>query len=274
MDQPRQVSLKTVYVLAKAQPTWIKTSIWFLFISLFMLIFFAALLPTVASNVPSVDHAQINERGMSTEGTITGIETQHNVTINNQHPSIISYSYLAGEKKIESKFKTLDTDKVDRLSVGDAIVVKHLNGESTLPSLEPFDSEYLMFLFGPAILVLIAAIPFMIGVQRIRKAVRLYKYGTIADAEVLAIDRIQQPRLFYFFVIGFFKPSDGSKVNYQYKGASGKTYLNEVFTPDMLPANSLKYGDAIKIFISPEDESKSTLVPRLEAIRNHWKIER
>ncbi len=216
-------------------------------------------------DVPEVDFKNVNDHGEATTATITDIETQYNLTINNQHPSIITYRYTVGGKSNESKFKTLSPDKVNKMEVGDSIAIKHLNGKSIITSLEPFSFPFGMFFTIPFVLLLIGLPCVLLLVHQTRNEMGLLKFGIITDAEVVSMTH--KPGL------PLSKVGQGVQIHYQYKTSYNKIYLANSFTSDLSMLNTIKQGGVIKIFVSPEDESKSTLISTLEAVRNGWRID-
>lgn len=215
---------------------------------------------------PTVDYDQIMEKGSATTGKVTHIQTLYNVTINGVHPSIISYKYSANGRDIDAEFYVLETTKVDNLSVGDSLEVKYLNDESALTSFDQYNGSW-VFIF-PLIFLLIGIIPISILWFIVSKTINLYKHGRVAVAEVLSMTRDQVTVRSIFS-----KPKLTSVVHYQYKDVMGKMLLGEAKTIDQAMINSIKTGDTIKIFVSPDNESRSTLIPRHEAVRNNWKVD-
>lgn len=65
----------------------------------------------------------------------------------------------------------------------------------------------------------------------------------------------------------------GLSVYYQYKSLRGNTLLGESSVSDISLMTSWKQGEIIKIFVSVENELKSCVIPKLEQVRNNWKIE-
>jgi hypothetical protein len=54
---------------------------------------------------------------------------------------------------------------------------------------------------------------------------------------------------------------------------SGKKIIGESFTTDFSIMSDKKKGDFVPIFVSPENEKKSCIVPKLQSLRNNWNIE-
>jgi hypothetical protein len=100
---------------------------------------------------------------------------------------------------------------------------------------------------------------------RVRGEITLYKHGEIKEAEIVSMTpKNGLP------ISGI---GQGVTVNYQYKATRGQSILGESFTSDYTILNSKKQGDLIKIFVSADSESKSCLIPKLDQIRNNWKID-
>jgi len=212
--EPRAVGFKTILDTARMRPQLFQLNVSAIIFVLAGIILTLIFSQFVGDTLP-VDFDQVMKEGISATGTITDIETQTNVSINNEHPSIISYKYAVNGRDVEAKFKALDPHKVDALSVGDQI-----------------------------------------------------EYGKVTAAEILSVMREQ------FSARTIFSRSRSlSTVHYQYKDVMGKMHQGEAKTNDQAFLNTIKTGDTIKIFVSPDDESKSTLIPRLAIARNNWKID-
>jgi hypothetical protein len=266
ISEPRPIRFRTILETAKAWPglfrMTIPTAPIFMLASI-PLIFFVF---SLRNDVPVVDYDEITEKGILTKGTIVDLTTQNNVTINGEHPTLIHYSYTSNGKEIQSSFKTLDSDKVSNLSAGDAIDVKYLGDDSIIVSLDSFD-PFWIFAVAPLIFFLVGFVPIAILWYLVQKQIHLFRYGRVTSAEVLSMKR--EPGTTGFF----FRLAPPSELHYQYKDIAGKMHIGRAKTIDLSLSNSIKTGDTIKIFVSPDDESKSTLIPRLEVVRNNWKID-
>ncbi len=88
----------------------------------------------------------------------------------------------------------------------------------------------------------------------VKGELHLYKVGVVTDAEVVGMSHKAGIR--------YFRVTDKAlRVQYQYTAQDGRTYLGESFSADVSLLNMLKHGDRVKIFVSPEDQSKSILIP-------------
>lgn len=265
LPQPRPVGFRTIIELIKKRPLLLKMGAIFSLVGVAVGTIFLIVIPMLGhDDVPKVDYKRISEHGEATFAIITDMATQYNLTINNQHPSIITYRYIVGGKSNESKFKTLSPDKVNKMEVGDSIAIKHLNGKSIITSLEPFSFPFGTFFTVPLVFLLIGLPCVLLLIYQTRNEIRLLKFGTIREAEVISMTH--KPGL------PISKVGQGLQIHYQYKTNYNKDILANGFTSDLSMLNTIKQGDVIKIFVSPEDESKSTLISKLEAVRNNWRI--
>lgn len=99
--EPRQVGLKTIFDLLKQRRTLFAVGLVFTLLPFA----FGTILLFVSSLLGSdVDYDLVNKNGKTTTATVTNIETQSNITINNEHPSIISYTYSKGDEEVESQY--------------------------------------------------------------------------------------------------------------------------------------------------------------------------
>ena len=61
-------------------------------------------------------------------------------------------------------------------------------------------------------------------------------------------------------------------INYYYLGVNGQKIFGKSKTTDFSIMTEKKAEDKIKIFVSENDETKSCLIPKLEAMKNNWKM--
>ena len=57
----------------------------------------------------------------------------------------------------------------------------------------------------------------------------------------------------------------------KFKSKSNETIFGKSKTDDLSILNKKKQNDTIKIFVS-DDETLSCLIPKLEALKNNWKL--
>ena len=264
MREQRQVGLKTIFDLVKQKPGHlifgtIFTVFPFFFGGLFVLIFSLA-----GSDSPEVDYELVNTNGRTTQAVINNIEVQGNISINNEHPRIVSYSYKNGDKSIDDKFRVLDSAKVSRLEIGDTIQIKHYNGQTIIADLKPyaFPANILLLILTPMLGIGLIALGLLYW--RIKGQIDLFKNGKVTNADIVSMTPVSG------------LPISGIgqrvKVHYQYLAANGQKLLGESATTDYSILTSKKQGDSIKIFVSPDKETESCVFSKLDEIRNDWKI--
>ena len=260
----RQVGLKTIFDLLKQKTGHLIfgttfTMIPFLIGGIFLLVF-----SLTGSNIPKVDHDLIDKNGPIIHATISDIEIQNNISINSEHPRVISYLYKSGDKLIDDKFRTLDSAKTSRLSVGDTIQIKYYKGQTIITGLKPFafPTDILSLILIPFLVIGLIALGLLYW--RIKRQIDLFKNGNVINAEIVSMTPTS----------GLPISGIGQKVivHYQYQTANGQKRLGESTTTDYTILTSKTRGDNIKIFVSPENEAKSCVISRLDEIRNNWKI--
>jgi hypothetical protein len=262
LRQPRPVHARTILELVRRRSMFLKLGGIFAIVGIFMSLIFFTFLSTLDDGEQKIDYPTVYKNGHEATAVITNIETQYNVSINHQHPSIITYRYEATGKSTEAKFTTLAPDAVARMQVGDSIPIKHLNGQSAITNLEPFAFPFMIFYIVPLIFLLMGVPCVLLLIKQTLRDIHIVKYGTIADAEVISITH--KP--------GTSKRRATLRIHYQYNTSRHGAMLADDITTDMSMLNTLRQGDIVKIFVSPEDESKSILISRLEAVRNNWAI--
>ncbi len=261
--EQRQVGLRTILDLLKQNPkilifAIVLTSIPVIFGGLFLFVFSLA-----ASDSPQADVALVDKNGTVTQAIITHIEIQSNISINNEHPRIISYTYNNGEKFAEDKFNVLDSLKTWRLVIGDTIQIKHYNGQSIISGLKAyaFPTDILLLILTPFLIM--GLIVWGLLYWRVKAKVDLYKMGRMTTAEIISMTPVS----------GLPISGIGQRVivHYQYLTTGGQKLLGESTTTDYTFFTSKTQGDIIKIVVATDNETKSTVVSRLDEIRNNWK---
>jgi hypothetical protein len=260
----RTVALRTIIEVIRNRPRALTTGLIFSSVGLFSLIAMTIIFSEMASNGPDVDYDELNLKGVNTTGTITDIETQYNTSINNKHPSIISYRYTADGRELESTFTTLDPDRVSLMHPGDSVPVKHWNGASVITNLKPFQFPYWIIYAIEGVFLCIGLSLLVWLAIKTRKEIQLYKLGYISEAKVISMNS-QTAR-----------SMGGQRLNVHYQYSSkynpDNTFLGNSLSRDVSLLATFRQGDLIKIFVMPDDESISTMVPKLEVVRNNWKL--
>lgn len=263
-SKPRTIKFSTVLNTLNSNP--ISLLIGFLFTFLPILIIFVLSLVNIVfeNDAPKVDYELINQQGVEITAEITAIETQNNVTINDVHPTLISYRYAENGKEVESKYKVLEEKKIENLETGDPLEIKVLNGNSIIKNIKPFRFLWVYFLLIP-IPFLIIGLPFLLySLGSIRKKLKLYKYGKVLKGKIISMI----PKS------GFpvFKLGQGVTIYYEYETRNGNKKMGASFTTDISVWSNKKKGESILIFVLPEKENQSCVVPKLESLSNGWNL--
>jgi hypothetical protein len=260
LRQSRPVDFQTKISIFRQRPVLIVLSGLLTTLGLAFLIGFMFIIPSLEEGMPDANYDKVNANGITTQATITDIEVQGNVSVNNEHPSIITYSYTVGSETVEDRFRTLAPQKVSQLQIGDEIKIKYLNSESIIPTLDPFKFPFWIFGLFSIPMLLVGITSLILLIIHTQKQLKLYQYGTIREATLISFT---QPD---------FSRTKHLHVHYQYTTSLGQTVMGKSRTNDYTLMSQSKYGDAIKIFVSPENEQHSCIVPNLEATRNGWQV--
>jgi hypothetical protein len=263
--ETRQVGRKTIIALLKQRRMHFSVGLIFTLLPFAIGAIFLLVTTLTDSGIPDADYESVSSNGKLTTGTITDIETQSNITINNEHPSIINYRYFKEDVEAHGIYRSLDPDRINRMDIGDTIQIKYLADSSMIVGLEPFTFPFDILLNILIPFLVIGLIMLGVLYLRIRNELNLYKHGQVKDAEVISMtpkSGLPIPGI-----------GQGVTVHYQYKTTRGQNILSESFTSDYSILNSKKQGDIIKIFVSVDNELKSCIIPKLEEIRNNWKID-
>lgn len=266
INKTRQVGFKTILALLKQKGIHFSIGMIFTLLPFAIGLIFLLITTLSDSGIPKADYKEIGDRGKLTVATITEIEVQGNITVNDEHPSIISYKYNNDDNdEVKGVYRSLNPDKIDRMDIGDSIQIKYLAGDSMIVGLEPFKFPFGMLydILTPFFVIGIIFLSFLYF--RIRIELDLYKNGSVMQAELVSMTpKTSSP---------FSSNGQGVTVHYQYKTTTGKRILGKSFTIDHSILNSKKQGDLLKIFVSETNESKSCLIPKTEQIRNNWEID-
>jgi hypothetical protein len=209
------------------------------------------------------DFADIQRHGTAAVARITSIEPLTNVTVNGENPRVISYTYSGASGPVADQFQTMELAKLSHLQVGDTIRVMALHRQSVIPALKPFSFPFRFFFILPGVFLLLGIPFFLIGFLPALRSYRLYQHGLVKKATVVGISTkvISTSR---------HRQQTAFVVSYEYAGLTQPRLLGESLTDDLLLVQEKKFGDEVKIFVSETDETKSCLVPRLEALQYNW----
>lgn len=265
-QQPRQVKLKTKVELLKHRPFQSLLGIYLVgFTALFIAVGVSLTLSFMDRTIPIIDYDEIFEKGTLATGQITNIEVQEKITQNGEHPAVITYKYKADGREIEKKYQVFAPDKVALMKIGNEIEIKYMRDKSIINGFESYSFPVELFALLPIPFLIIGLVLLIPSIIKFRRDLNLYRYGKVIDAELVSMT----PKS------GFLISNFGQRilVYYRYKTSAGQGILGESLTTDFSIIIKKKQGDTIKIFVLGHDESKSTLAPKLEAIRNDWKID-
>ncbi len=259
---PRQIGLNTILDLGKQKKKIISIALVLILLPLSMGTILLLLFIKIDADIPYVDFATINKNGKSAIATITNIQTQNNITINNQHPFIITYTYSSNGKEIENTYRALDPNKVNRINIGDTVQVKHLADSSIIIHVKPFEFPfYILFeVLFPCLLIGLTILGIL--VFQILRKINLYRYGEIKQANVLSI---KPKNLFPFTSLGAWV-----QIKYQYHMQNSQFIVGETSTSNLELLKTIKPADTIKIIVSSTNQTQSCLIPQLEQIRSTW----
>ncbi|WP_339838435.1 hypothetical protein [uncultured Flavobacterium sp.] len=261
----REVTFSNLITLIKNRRPFSILGIIFVFSSLFII------LPSILFMTNSFiepyekyNFEKIEQNGTELNAKITDLRPVNNVTINGEHPLRISYEYLEKGLTKTDKFQTMELEKTNEMKIGNEIKIKTFENQSKIQNLESFTFPFYMFYILPLIFFIIGSIFSFIGLTPALLDYNLYKNGVVKDATLISmvpnsglpISGIGQSIL----------------INYYYENRNGQKIFGKSKTMDFSIMVEKKIEDKIKIFVSETDETKSCLVPKLESMKNNWKI--
>ena len=206
----------------------------------------------------------IEKYGLEQKAKITNIKSVKNVSINGEHPLVFNYQYKNNDKIVSDKFQTMDFDKTQNIKIGDEVKIKMFENQSKISGLKPFCFPFYIFYLLPLIFFIIGVIFLLTALRPSLREYNLYKYGIIKDANIISIILNSG--------IPLFNIGQKISINYYHIGCDGKKVFGKSNTSDYSIINEKKENDKIKVFVSETNESNSCLIPKLEALQNHWKM--
>ena len=261
----RKVTFSNLITLIKSRRPFSILGIVFVFSSLFII------LPSILFTTKSIiepyekyDFNKIEQNGTEQSAKITDLQPVNNVSINGKHPLRISYEYLEKGVTKSDKFQTMDLDKTIKMKIGSEIKIKNFKNQTKIQNLEPFTFPLYLFYILPLIFFILGSIFSLIGLIPALRDYNLYKNGIVKEATLISmvpnsglpISGIGQSIL----------------INYYYEGRNGQKIFGKSKTSDFSIMVEKKVEDKIKVFVSENDETKSCLIPKLEALKNNWII--
>lgn len=261
----RKVTFSNLITLIKSRRPFSILGIVFVFTSLFII------LPSILFMTKSIiepyekyDFNKIEQNGTEQSAKITDLQPVNNVSINGKHPLRISYEYLEKGVTKSDKFQTMDLDKTNKMKIGSEIKIKNFENQTKIQNLESFTFPLYLFYILPLIFFILGSIFSLIGLIPALRDYNLYKNGIVKEATLISM------------VANSGLPISGNGqsilINYYYEGRNGQKIFGKSKTSDFSIMVEKKVEDKIKVFVSENDETKSCLIPKLEALKNNWII--
>ena len=266
MNSRRQVNFRILFNLLKGKGSIFFIGTLFTSLAIFVFIPLAVILSaTLKAPYEKYDFKAITANGILKDAEIMAIDPVYNVTINGEHPDVISFVFENNGQKTSDKFETLDLEKIANFSEGTKIKILFYQNQAMIKDLKPFAFPVYLFYLFP-VLFLIPGIPLLlIGLIPALKTFNLYKKGVIKDAYVVSMNAGSG-----IFPIRSFQQKIA--LDYYFLDEFGSKIFGKSTTTDFLILNEKKAGDIIKVFVSEKDEGNSCLIPKLEAIKYNWSV--
>lgn len=119
------------------------------------------------------------------------------------------------------------------------------------------NSRHRTSIFLPSLII---SLPFRVySMFKTRKELKHRKFGEVLKEKIASM--VSKSEI------------QGIVVHYEYETRKGKKILGKSLTTDFSMMNDEKKDELIPIFVSKENEEKSCIVPKLEALRNGWNID-
>ncbi len=260
----RKVTFLNLVELIKNRRPFSTMGIVFLFSSIFIILPSVIYMTSLSEPYEKYDFEKIEQNGTEQNAKITDLRSVNNVTINGEHPLKISYEYLNNGVTKSDKFQTMDLAETNQMKIGSEIKIKTFENQSKIQNIEPFTFPFYIFYILPIIFFVLGTIFSIIGLVPAYRDYNLYKNGIVKEATLISmvpnsglpISGIGQSIL----------------INYYYLSKNGEKVFGKSKTTDFSIMTEKKAEDKIKIFVSENDETKSCLIPKLEALKNNWKI--
>jgi len=207
----------------------------------------------------------IEKNGVQKDAKITYIKVVNNVTINGEHPVIISYLYDDNGIKVKDKFETLDLENIQGLGVDSTVKVLVAGHQSMIKGVGPYTFPGWIFYAATLPFVVVGLILLLVGLIPALKMYNLYKTGIVKDAVIVQAETPKSD--------GFFPEFKRMlKVNYYFLNEQQQKVFGECEPTDLLFFAENDSPDSIKIFVSENNEHNNCIVPKLEAMKYNWSI--
>lgn len=258
----RKVDFSVFYSLLKNRPILSMFGLLFTIPLLFLLIPFLILTSNINENSTEVNYETLLKEGFQARGVIKDIETVYDVSINNEHPIIITYSFVKENDTKTDSYQTFVPKKIKELSKGQEIEVKYSEKDSVVVGFPPYSFPIhiigLVFIIFPLI-----GLPFLvILIIKIKKELYLYKKGVLNTGIILSISDNMG--------LMFTKFGNSATVAYEYKDKQGKSYTGKSITNDSSLLAKENNSDRIDILFLPNSPTKSCIWPEQIAKKMKW----
>jgi hypothetical protein len=265
MSNLRPVKFKTLFTLVRSKGPLAIIGLVFTLVSLvFVLPIVIIVSSALKTPFEEYNFKEIEKNGIEKIAKITFVKTINNVSINNEHPQLISYEYENNGQRVSDKFETLDLEKTAGFSIGKEIKILVNQNQSIIKGLEPFSFPTELFFLFPFIFLLIGIPMLLVGLLPALRTFNLYKTGLVKDAYLVALDTNAIASAFRF--------NQSVLVHYYFLNEFGSKVFGKSTTSDLLMLKDKKAGDIVKVFVSENDENKSCLIPGPEAMKYNWSI--
>lgn len=261
----REVTFSNLIKLIKDRRPFSIIGIVFVFSSIFIL------LPSVLFLTKSFiepyekyDFDKIEQNGIEQTAKIIDLRPVNNVEINGEHPLKISYEYINNDATKSDKFQTMDLEKTNEMKIGNEIKIKTFENQSKIQNLEPFTFPFYVFYILPIIFFVLGSIFSIIGLVPALRDYNLFKNGIVKDGTIISLTPNSG--------LPITNIGQSILINYYYLSSNGQKIFGKSKTTDFSIMTEKKAEDVIKLFVLENNESKSCIIPKLEAMKNNWKI--
>lgn len=267
--QKRQVPFSTFINLLKEKRPFSILGILFPLFAIIGSIVMGIVLNSNKQSYESYDYEEIAKKGIEKNAVVTNIENA-NISINGEDVKIITYEYNNNGQKSIDRFKTLEANKIADLKTGTEIKIKSFENQSVLKNIKPFVFPFQFFLV-PSVFLIIGIPFFLISVIPSLRNFNLYKNGIVKEAEIISME-INTNGVITNGIASYRSGAQKIIIHYFFIGKNGEKIFGKSSTTDFLTLNEKKSGDKIKIFVSENNQNKSCLIPKLEALKNNWNV--
>jgi len=250
---PRDTGIRGFWCALWYRPRALAFGAW---MTVFPLIFMIPMEAMMKSTFPrQPDHARIQAEGKEASGRVRRVEPVYNTVINGVHPERVLFTYVVDGQTANGSMDTLSVDLVSGWKPGDAITVKYLNGEATIPDLQTAEFPVELFVMMPLVFGILG-LPFLIyalaGALRMRRLLRL---GEMRRAKLFSMVPMQS-----FGMWGAMFLKTRFETSYTFEGEGGKVASGSSTTSDLGLLNEKKKGDDIDILVVAGRDNETLIV--------------